>query len=110
MPQTKESVRDKLFALCAPLGALTAKAMFGGIGVFCDDAMFALITRDGDLYFKTDDTNRPMHEQAGLPRFGKMPYHQPPADALTDWRSLQPWATGANRAAQQAAAKKRKPR
>lgn len=108
MTQTKQDVFAKVTELCAPLGAVTGKAMFGGIGVFCDDAMFALITRHGELYFKTDDVNRPKHEQAGLARFGKMPYHQSPP--LTDWQALAPWATDAHRAAQQAAKKRRKPR
>ena len=63
---TKEDVLAALTKLCTPLGAVTGKAMFGGLGVFCEGTMFALITRQGELYFKADDQNRPAYEQAGL--------------------------------------------
>ena len=105
-PETKEDVLATLIKLCAPLGAVSGKSMFGGLGVFCEGTMFALITRGAELYFKTDDENRPMFEQAGLGKYGKMPYYRAPEDALTSWESLDPWASGAWRAAQAAPAKK----
>ncbi len=108
MADTTKDVLERFSALCAPLGEVTGKSMFGGLGVFCDGLMFALITRHGELYLKADDENRPKHEQAGLEKYGRMPYYRAPEDALTDWRSLEPWAGAAYLAAKRAPAKKRR--
>ena len=105
MTETKEDVLAQLSALCAPLGAISGKSMFGGFGVFCDGLMFALITRQGDLYLRVDDENRPKHEQAELEKHGRMPYWRVPEDALADWHSLEPWAGAALLAAKRAPAK-----
>ncbi|HSM23090.1 MAG TPA: TfoX/Sxy family protein, partial [Rubrivivax sp.] len=51
-----------------PLGAVTARAMFGGHGIYCDGVMFALIAEDV-LYFKVDDQNRPRFEALGAGPF-----------------------------------------
>lgn len=107
---TKEDVLAALTKLCTPLGAVTGKAMFGGLGVFCEGTMFALITRQGELYFKADDQNRPAYEQAGLAKYGKMPYYRAPEGALKNWRALKPWASEAWRAALAAPAKKKRKR
>src|SRR5262245_24738425 len=39
-----------------PLGSIVAKAMFGGVGLYCDNAFFGIIARDV-LYLKVDTTN-----------------------------------------------------
>lgn len=109
MTKSKEQVLGNVVALCAPLGDVAGKAMFGGFGVFCDGLMFALITREGDLYLKADDENRPAFEKAGLEKYGKMPYHQAPEGILGKWASLKPWAIGAFKAAQRAAKTSGKP-
>ena len=102
MAETKEDVLAALIKLCAPLGAVTGKAMFGGLGVFCEGSMFALITRAGELYFKADDENRATYEHEGLAKYGKMPYYRAPENVLTGWRVLKPWVSEAYRAAQAA--------
>jgi DNA transformation protein len=53
-PEYKAYVLDQL----APLGPVTARAMFGGAGIYLDGVMFALITRADVLYFRTGDANR----------------------------------------------------
>ena len=110
MTDAKQQTLDKVIALTAPLGAVTGKAMFGGFGVFCDGVMFGLITRAGDLYLKADDENRSAFEDAGLEKYGKMPYHQAPPGALDSWSALDPWASGALEAAQRGAKSKSKSR
>lgn len=40
--------------LFSGLGGVTAKRMFGGAGVYCDDVMFALID-DEIIFLKTDE-------------------------------------------------------
>ena len=108
MSATKEEVLSTMTTLCAPLGDISGKLMFGGLGVFCNDTMFALIRRDGALFLKVDDTNHPMFAKAGLEKFGRMPYYAAPEIALKDWRSMKPWAEGAWSAAQRGAKPKKK--
>ena len=108
MPERKRQTLDTVVRSCTPLGAVTGKAMFGGFGVFCDGLMFALVTRAGDLYFKADDANRPAFEAAGLERYGRMPYYRAPAEALTGWRALEPWARAALAAARRAPKSRRR--
>jgi DNA transformation protein and related proteins len=48
-----EFLREQL----APLGRVTLRRMFGKSGVFCDGAMFAMVT-ENTLYFRVDDANR----------------------------------------------------
>ena len=47
-----------------PVGAITSKRMFGGVGLYAGDLFFALID-DDTLYFKVDDSNRGDFERAG---------------------------------------------
>ncbi|HTC23791.1 MAG TPA: TfoX/Sxy family protein [Gemmatimonadales bacterium] len=77
------------------------RAMFGGIGIYCDDLFFALIAGD-TLYFKVDDTNRPDFEARGMGPFRPagpdgevMQYYAVPEDLLEDPEALRPWVDGA---------------
>lgn len=85
----------------APIPGLRARLMFGGVGIFQDDAMFALIAED-QLYFKTDAENRGIFEAAGLGPFvymiredgseGRINYYQAPGEALDDPEVMLEWA------------------
>jgi DNA transformation protein len=56
---------DELFQeLFAPVGGVSIRRMFGGLGVFKDGLMFGLVD-DDILYLKTDDTTRPEFEAEG---------------------------------------------
>ncbi len=57
---------------------ITAKNMFGGVGLYAKEYFFALIA-DDRLYFKVDDSNRPDFEAAAMEPF--RPY--------ADGRSMQ---------------------
>jgi DNA transformation protein len=104
-----------------PIPGLRSRRMFGGVGIFQDQAMFALIAGD-QLYFKTDAENRETFEQAGLGPFvymtredgseGKINYYQAPGEALDDMEILVEWARLGLDAALRAAARKkvRKPK
>ena len=103
-----------LLELLAPLGAVHARAMFGGHGIYRDDLMFGLVA-DDTLYLKADDGNRAEFEAEGLPPFTykkndreyAMSYYQAPPDALDDSEALCHWARRACEAAVRAAAGKR---
>lgn len=108
MAVTKEEVLEKFCALCVPLGDVSGKSMFGGYGVFCDNVMFALITRQGALHLKTDDENRSRYEAINAEKHGKMPYYTVPNGALESWQALEPWARPALEAAKRAPRKTKK--
>lgn len=54
--------------LLAPLGAVRARAMFGGWGIYCEDRMVALIAYD-ELYFKADGQTQRRFADAGSSPF-----------------------------------------
>ena len=103
-PEYLDFVMEKL----APLGEITSRAMFGGYGIFHQGLMFALISEDV-LYFKVNDTNRQMYEQAQSKLFPHgISYWEVPSDVLEDDSKLHEWASISIAIAQEAAKKKRK--
>ena len=108
--------------LLAPMGAIRARSMFGGHGLYCDDLFFALIAADR-LYLKVDAQSQPAFSAAGCEPFvfdnkGKRmttSYWTVPTDAMESPALMQPWARQALAAALRARAAKpsaapRKPR
>lgn len=88
-----------------PVGPVTARRMFGGVGLYAEGLFFALIA-DNVLYFKVDDANRPDYEAAGMGPFrpfgGKsyaMSYYEVPVDVLQDEEKIRRWARKALAAA-----------
>ena len=80
------------------MGAVTARAMFGGAGLYLDGVIFAIIV-DGALYFKVDDENRPEYEAAGSGPFVPFPdkpyamsYYRVPPKVMADGGALNEWA------------------
>ncbi|MDX2243114.1 MAG: TfoX/Sxy family protein [Leptolyngbyaceae cyanobacterium bins.302] len=77
---------------------VTARAMFGGYGIYTDSVIFALIA-DATLYFKVDDSNRNDFLAAGMKPFtyeakGKpieMSYCQLPEAVWQDLAMLATW-------------------
>jgi len=97
-------VLDQLEAL----GDVVPRAMFGGIGLYCRGVFFGIIARDV-LYLKTDDTNRPEYDRAGMPPFKPyanrpvtMQYHAVPIDVLEAAPELVRWARNSLAAAARA--------
>ena len=98
------------------VGAVTARAMFGGYGLYLEGTMFALIAYDR-LYFKVDDGNRNDYLAAGMAPFtyeGKdkpiqMSYYQLPDAVFADVAELAVWVEKAHAAARRSRAKQ-KPR
>jgi DNA transformation protein len=111
---------DKLTAylleLLAPFGPVSARRMFGGVGLFRGGMMFGLIARD-ELFFKVGDANRPAYEAAGEAPFTydtKLGTHtlgsywRCPPELLDDAETFQVWAGQAMKAAAVAARAKPK--
>ena len=94
MAEPTEFVSNILRVL-VPLGEVNVKRMFGGYGVFLDGSMFALISRNDELFLKTDEVNRATFENRGSKTHGKMPYYSAPPEALESWQGMEPWARGA---------------
>ena len=81
----------------APLGELSSRKMFGGVGLYANGLFFALID-DDTLYLKGDESLKAVFEAAGYHAFdpfgeGKpMAYWTAPVDALDDGDLLVEWA------------------
>lgn len=104
---------DHCLELLAPLGAVRARRMFGGHGLYCDELFFALIASDR-LYLKADAQSQPAFEGAGGEPFvyearGRVTatsYWTVPAEAMESAAQMQPWARLALAAALRARAAK----
>ncbi len=79
-------------------GTVTARRMFGGVGLYIEGVFCALIA-DDVLFFKVDDENRADYDLAGMEPFrpfGKesyaMGYYRVPLDVLENTEELKAWA------------------
>jgi len=98
-------VLDQLSAL----DNVSSRRMFGGAGLYCDEAFFGLIA-DDTLYLRVDDSNRgdftargaaPFRPYADRPELS-MSYFEAPASVLEDARQLAEWARRSVAVAQRA--------
>jgi DNA transformation protein and related proteins len=98
MPRDSEFVRFVTDQM-AGLGRVSARAMFGGYGIYRDDAMFAIII-DDQLYLKTMEATRARFAERGLKPFlysrgsktVEMSYFEAPAEVLDDPDAMLTWA------------------
>lgn len=99
---------------CNQVAPVTARAMFGGYGLYTNGVMFALIAND-TLYFKVDDSNRDEFLAMGMKPFtyaGKtkpviMPYYQLPEAVWHDAAMLVVWIEKSAAIARQAKTNRR---
>lgn len=100
-----------------PMGGITHKRMFGGVGISRHQLFFGLIA-DDTLYLKVDDANRDAFATAGSEPFKPfggdkaMSYWSTPLEALEDRDALAEWAGKGIEAAARAKSKpktRRKP-
>jgi DNA transformation protein len=88
--------RDFVVEQLGRVAPVTARSMFGGVGLYTEGLFFALIAEDR-LYFKVDDSTRPEFELLGMEPFrpfgeeNAMGYYEVPADVLEDATQLEPW-------------------
>lgn len=97
MSNTPEFVAHAL-DLLAPLGAVAARPMFGGHGLYARGVMFGLLD-DEELFLRADDAARPAFVAAGCRQWsyptkkGRMPgdYWRPPDEAHEGAEAMRPW-------------------
>ena len=102
--KVRDSFRDFVLAQLDALGDVTARAMFGGIGLYHRGVFFAIVAGDV-LYFRVDDGNRRDFERRHAPPFqpyaerASTKYFAVPADILENADDLAAWVRKAVRAA-----------
>lgn len=105
---------DDISELFAAFGPVVVRRLFGGVGVYADGAMFALV-HDGVIYLKSDEQNAPAFEREQLPPFayetkdGKrsvMSYRRMPERLYDDPEELAVWARDALAAARRTSARR----
>ncbi len=104
----QEHLRD----LFSGLGPISIRRMFGGLGIYSDGMIFALVLRDR-LMLKGDDQTSAEYEAAGMKRWVyenskskkpvAMPYWSAPESALDDQDEMTDWARMAIGAARRSA-------
>jgi DNA transformation protein len=111
MPKT-DFVDYVVSDLFAGWPGVRTRAMFGGHGVYKDEAMFGIID-DDVLYFKVGEANRRAYEEAGSRPFSYraknrkkavvMSFWEVPAEVMDDRDAIRRWAEAAVRASRQKA-------
>jgi len=110
MPVSREFI-DYVAELFAPLGRLRSKRMFGGVGVYADELMFAFLV-DDVLYLRVDALSEARFREAGAEPFTfamkdgrqvEISYWRAPEEALEDPDAALSWG----RLAVEAALRKR---
>ena len=93
-PAFRQFVLDQL----ETLGEVTARSMFGGVGLYHRGVFFGIIANDG-LYLKVDDSNRGDYIREGMKAFkpyphrsGTMQYYEVPLGVLESAAELTEWA------------------
>jgi len=92
-----DSFVEFLLDQLSDLPNIRSRKMFGGHGIYLDDAFFAIVHK-GEAYFLTDEETRPAYEQRGATPFRPTPrqtlgnYLLVPQDILEDRERLVEWA------------------
>ncbi len=110
---------EELLALAqdwlAPLGQVTGRKMMGGMTLYLDGVVFAILA-DDLLWFKADKESDAEWDAAGCDRFvvgekdgvpQAMNYRRAPGDVYDDPEDMRRWAVVALAAGLRSAAKKR---
>jgi DNA transformation protein len=105
---------DHILELASPAGRASARAMFGGHGVYVDGTIVAIVI-DDVLYFKTDERTRSAFVNLGLEPFRydskdgaahTTSYFRAPDEALESPPAMKEWLRRALEAALRSAARK----
>lgn len=108
--RVKSSLAGYVAEQLAPLGRISSRAIFGGVGVFIDDRLLAIVMGE-KLYLHTDKSNLDDYVARGMPQFKPYPnafdlttdHHEVPQDVINDAAQLKVWGERALNAAVEAA-------
>ncbi|MBM0108443.1 TfoX/Sxy family protein [Steroidobacter sp. S1-65] len=104
--RVKSSLASYVAEQLAPLGRISSRAIFGGVGVFIDERLLAIVMGD-KLYLHTDKSNLDDYVARGMPQFKPYPnafdlttdHHEVPSDVVQDAEQLKIWGERALTAA-----------
>ena len=108
--RVKSSLASYVAEQLAPLGRISSRAIFGGVGVFIDDRLLGIVMGD-KLYLHTDKSNLDDYVARGMQQFKPYPnafdlttdHHQVPPEIVDDPAQLKRWGEQALAAAIEAA-------
>ena len=93
-----EAIRD----LFAEVGPISTRKMFGGLGIYSEGTIFAVLMSDGDLKLKgagemaetfdTEGWERWTYQRDGSDKITAMPYWSLPDALLDDPEEASAWA------------------
>ncbi len=108
--------REFVLEQLSRVAPVTARSMFGGVGIYSRGWFFGLID-DDTLYLKVDDSTRGDFEAQGMGPFmpfgdqtPMMHYYELPAEALEDPEILGGWVEKSVAVARRKQANRKKPR
>jgi DNA transformation protein len=95
----RDRLADWVAEAMAPVGTVTRRAMMGGLTLYCDGTVFAIVA-DDQLWLKADKASDPDWDAAGCERFtydmggktGSMNYRRAPDEIYDDADALRHWA------------------
>jgi DNA transformation protein len=93
----EDGFKDYVLDQLAGLDGVSARAMFGGHGIYRRGQFFGIV-HDGRLYFRTDETTRVSYVEQGSAPFQPNPrqtlksYFEVPAEVIEDRERLVEWA------------------
>ena len=104
--RVKSSLASYVAERLAPLGRISSRAIFGGVGVFIDDRLLGIVMGD-KLYLHTDKSNLDDYVARGMPQFKPYPnafdlttdHHEVPQEIVNDPEQLKIWGERALSAA-----------
>ena len=93
----EDSFKDFVLDQLREFSELECRAMFGGYGLYQDEAFFGIIFK-GRLYFKTDEKSAVPYRELGMKPFRPnekqtlKSYYEVPVDIIEDRDRLAAWA------------------
>ncbi|MDF0677299.1 MAG: TfoX/Sxy family protein [Nitrospira sp.] len=100
MPTKSDGFKDFILDQLTELNGVTARAMFGGYGLYHEAKFFGIIHK-GRLYFKVSAATVPNYKEHGMKPFRPnakqtlKSFYEVPIDVIEDAEVLTQWATEA---------------
>jgi len=94
----KNEFKDYVVEILSPYGNIRARSMFGGHGIYCNDAIVGIIV-DETLFFKTNEQTKSRFVEKNCKPFEyerddrriQMSYYEVPSEAMDSSEGIAPW-------------------